>query len=192
MTNPFTNLEIQLIRSKLDTHSDGELAAILERSIEEINEFIDMMTVGGAAARSGLVQELKEAKYKELVELGKRRAKRPQGRAAVTSVEREKRIRERKEMLKLREENEIKKYQERTSMAKREVERRKEVSMRTLARSFKTRKVDYSEMKSVKVAKGTYVFVPKAMSSAEAVASYIKHNVQNKPEWIKKVQEGIR
>jgi hypothetical protein len=188
MTNPFTNLEIQLIRAKLDTHSDGELAAILERPIEEVHEFIDMMTVGGADARSGLVQELKEKQHQEKVELGKCRPKR-EGRAGCNSEAREARIRERKEMLKVREERKQKEFRDRSDAIFREAQRKKEVAAMAVNRKFKTRQVDYSKMKSVKVAKGTYVFVPVEVSNREAIEHYQNHHVKTKDSWYQKMQQ---
>jgi acylphosphatase len=180
---PFTNLEIQLVRSKLDTHSDGELAAILERPIEEVHQFIDMLSGGGADARSELVQAQKEKQFKE-TQLKKHKS-------VKSSEAREERIKK----FKVQEEFKNKRAQVNKKRIEAEaawLANKKANANSPINRKFKTRDTDYSSMKSVKVGKGTWVFVDKSISDRDAIEQYRSHYDRNSPEWLKKMEAENR
>jgi hypothetical protein len=190
MTNPFTNLETMLIRAKMDTHSDSELAEILERPAEEIHEYIDMITGGEANARSNQVQELKDRRHSENLELKR-------GRGSSTSEEaRNKRLKSIKETVDRNNERAREKELDRkqrtiqAEIRKRNEERKRSNDMMNSRRTYKTKTVDYSQMRSVKVGKGTYIFIPKDADIKQAVESYEQNYRQGKPEWQKKISDN--
>lgn len=169
MTNDFSSLEIQLIRSSLTTKSDEEIAELLERPVEEVHEKINELTSGGAAERSLQVVELKQK-----VEQEKQKKKKKKGRPV--TVKKERIVIE-------------KKYEEREIKTKKKVQfderqRRAELENRQTHRKYKTRAIDYGEMKSVRVNKSTWIWVPKEMDEQKAIEHY--HSQRDKrPEYLR-------
>lgn len=133
---PFTNLEIQLIRSSLETKSDGEIAAILERPIEEVHGMINAITNGTADERSEKIQRQKESEHLKI------------------SVK-ELRKRKREEEIAKKEQRQKEKQSRMNAEERRKVEKNRLESRKT----FKTKEVDLSKMVSVRIDKKTIVFV---------------------------------
>ena len=157
MTNPFSTLEIQLIRSSLSTKSDDEIAELLERPVEEIIEMINELTSGGAAERSNTVIEEKQKREQEKL-ANKKKAGRPVNDRKSVEAEYEKKISKKTNTIEFKQ-----------------AQRRKELEAREINRKFKTKQVDYSLMKSVRVNRTTHVWVPKEMPEKEAIKQYQKN-----------------
>jgi len=154
MTNPFSSLEIQLIRASLANKSDEEIAELLERPVEEIVEKINELTSGGAADRSNEVANLKLKQEEEKLQ----KKKRP----ATVKIERK--------VIEQQYENKAKKKTR--SIEFENNQRRKQVEAMSVNRRFKTRTIDYSNMKSVRVNRSTFVWVDKNVPDKEAIKKY--------------------
>lgn len=137
MTEPqFTSLEKQLVRASLQTKSDGEIAALIEKPIEDVIVLIDMITGGQAAARSEKIQAIKEEEYKAAQQKNAR-----------------------KELLQERKARTEKRMNEQKKLANHLEKRKKEVEQLHSQRKYKTREVNMDELVSVKIDHKTYVFV---------------------------------
>jgi hypothetical protein len=137
MSDPkFTSLETQLVRASLTTKSDGELAALLEKPIEDVVELIDQLTGGQAAARSEQIQKQKEAEHQ----------KRSMQNA-------------RKELIQERQAKNEKKQKEKLALANHLEKRKKELGRLEANRRFETKEVDLAKLISVRIDHKTHVFV---------------------------------
>lgn len=172
----FSALETQMIRSSLATKTDDEIAELLERTVGEVRAKIDEITGGGSLARNERVVEVKEILRKQQVEkVNTRRNKeaaKEKRRIQAEQRNREKALTDRKDKLEA-ERKEAINHQVRKN--RQDWERRQTV---------KTRVIDWSQMKTVKISKGTYVQVPRDVPDAEAIAKY-HHNLENNGKWIK-------
>lgn len=63
--NPFSPLEIQLVRSSLATKTDQEIADLVERTIEEVQLLINEITNGNGEERSRDVAKYQEERKQE-------------------------------------------------------------------------------------------------------------------------------
>ncbi len=137
---PFTSLEIQLIRSSLATKTDDEIAELLERPAEEVSAAVNEIGID-AGQRLADLQLYKDSQVKKA---------KPKNVAVKKVVKEEPQLIVKKELRK-REQTRIlnKQEQQRTERRKNEERRR-----------YATRAVDYSKMKTVKVGKGIWVYVP--------------------------------
>lgn len=163
MTNPFSNIEAQLVRSSLATKTDQELSELLERPIEEVTAFIDQITGGGAEARGVRIQDARAAVTRMEEERRKSKVKRKpgSGKKPVKPTDAEITQRARRHHANTTAELQKKRTQERMARQK-----------------LKTREIDWSKMKSVLVSKGTYVMVPIGVSKARAIEQYHKNRDQ--------------
>ncbi len=192
----FTTLEIQLIKSSLTTKSDGEIAAILERPIEEVHGEINRITAGQAEARSNAIQsrreeifsrkQQQERQVQELAAAKKQAREEAISRQLQKSRERQERIqrretvlRERAEKKKLAEEKKSKsekEYRERSSRIHNEHLRQAQRSQRESRRVFKTRDLELDKMISVRIDRKTLVFV-KPGTDIEKVKKFYQKKV---------------
>lgn len=158
MTNEFSTLEIQLIRSSLATKSDDEIAEVLERHVDDVREKINELTGGGADQRSKFIAEFKVQQEQEKLANKKKKTGRPVNDRKVIEAAYEKKISKKTGTIEFKQ-----------------AQRRKEVEAMAVNRKFKTRHVDYSTMKSVRVNRNTHVWVPKEMPESEAIKQYQKN-----------------
>lgn len=194
MTNPFSNIEIQLVRSALTTKTDSEIAELLERTEPEVFELINEITGGGAEARGIRIEEARAAV--RMIEHQKEEARRKA--EALKKMQKESRERNRKP--KKRTDGEIREMEKRTNadIIAQQVKKRSQQYLEK--QSFKTRNVDYGNwdvMKTVQVAKGTYVVVRKEVSDREATNKYYENrdNVKNSLEMkevVKKIGSKVK
>lgn len=160
MTNPFSNIEAQLVRSSLATKTDSELAELLERPEQEVREFIDQITGGGAEARSIRIQDARDAVTRMEAERRKSKKARKPGSGRKPKQSPESEIRE-----------QARRHHANTTA---EIQRKRTLE-REARHRFKTRVIDWTKMKTVLVAKGTYVLVPKEVSQKKAIDQYYKN-----------------
>jgi hypothetical protein len=157
MTEEFSKIEIQLIRSSLATKTDLEIAELLEKPVEDVQALINELTGGAAEDRARDVEIFKteQAKAKE-----KKKKPKPKKPNKIES----------RLLTSTKETNEWQRKQ------------RKEIlSNQRSHRSYKSRDIDYSKMKTVRVAKGTYLWVDKTMSDEAAIQQYL-FNLENNRE----------
>lgn len=157
MTNEFSTLEIQLIRSSLATKSDDEIAEVLERHVDDVREKINELTDGGADQRSKFIAEFKVQQKQEKL-ASKKKAGRPVNDRKVIEEDYDKKISKKASTIEFKQ-----------------AQRRKELEAREINRKYKTKQVDYSTMKSVRVNRNTHVWVPKEMPESEAIKQYQKN-----------------
>jgi len=149
----FSFLEIQFIRSSLVTKTDGEIAELLERPLAEIREKITELTGTDAPNRDNLVLEARR----------EREQKKKQRKRKPTPLKKEGADAgswKKKHQLKMER---IRQFEEK---------RKKELAGRTNQQVFKNKKIDWSQMKSVRVNRSTFVYVDKNMPEAEAIRKY--------------------
>jgi hypothetical protein len=155
---PFSSIEVQLIKASLLSRSDGEIAVLLERPIEEIHSEINRITGGQAEARSVQVQaEREEIRLKQMTRQSAR----------------DKQLRDREQSRKLKEDRKRKEEKERSDRSqqlKYEHERKKK--RESEVRKYVTREVDLSTMQSVRVDRKTIVFVKPGADVKKIVAMY--------------------
>ena len=150
----FTSLEIQLIRSSLTNRTDEEIAELLERAVDEVREKVKEISEITPEQRQAEVIRFKADKKKRI-------ARKP----AV--------IKQKKQVEKKEELNRTEKQQmQRKRIIRHEEARKAELRKREERKTFRTRKVDYSKMKSVRVNRQTFVWVDKSISDAEAIRKY--------------------
>ncbi len=159
MTAPFESLEIQLVKSSLASRSDEELAGILERPVEEITALINELTGGQAEARTADISKMIDEKQQAI-------------NVKKTQVKKIRHVDEEKQKEKARS---AERFKEKTSRIKIEEQRKRERDLQFQRRSFKTREVDQSQMKHVRVNRTTYVQVPKDIPDEVAIANYHEH-----------------
>ena len=147
----FTFIETQTIRSSLTTKSDGEIAALLDKPIEEIVMIIDRITGGQAAIRSEQIQKLKEDQLKKDHDKNAR-----------------------KQLLKEREQKIQKRSQERSKLQTHMEKRRNELDRLHSRKKFKTKEVVLSELVSVKIDHKTTVFVKPGTNIQKIKAQYTR------------------
>lgn len=157
MTNPFSNIEAQLVRSSLATKTDQELAELLERPEQEVIEFIDQITGGGAAARGIRITDAREAVKRMEEERRKLKVKRKPGSGRKPKQIPESEIRE-----------QVRRHHANTTAE----HQKKKTREREARQRFKTKVIDWTKMKTVLVAKVTYVVVPKEVSQSQAIQQY--------------------
>lgn len=156
--NPFSPLEIQLIRSSLSTKTDQEIADLVECSVEDLRQLINEITGGGADERTIDVikyqeecrQEKKKKKVKKKVQSHKQQL-----------VDKSKtRLKERKDA-----EN---KWEKQRAINKGREDRR----------TYKTREIDMTKMISVRMDKRTCVLVERQATQKETDALIAQARVQ--------------
>lgn len=147
----FTFLEIQLIRSSLNNKSDGEIAALLERSIEEVHEKINEITGGGAEARCNRIQELQQIIYRKQQEENDKKNKKEEARR--------KKQRELQERHKLKTEQQLKNDKERSLRLQNEAQHQKKKREWESRRTYKTRELHLDQLQSVRIDNKTIVLV---------------------------------
>jgi hypothetical protein len=167
MTNPFSNIEAQLVRSSLTTKTDIELAELLERTVEEVHQFINELTGGGAQDRVSRIDEARSA----VSRIQEQKAAADRRKRETRTKRQETNERRRKEM----EGISISEQRQRNHAEITAQQQRKRTQEWVAKRSYKTRTIDWAVMKTVQVAKGTYVVVPKDMSEKEAIDTYYKN-----------------
>src|SRR5687768_3094122 len=62
MTEPFSTIEIQLIKVSMCCKTDDEIAELLERSVQDVHEIINKLTGGSADERTREVESLNQEK----------------------------------------------------------------------------------------------------------------------------------
>lgn len=135
---PFSYLDIQIIKASLATKTDEQLAFITERSVEDVHAFINELTGGEAIKRNEDVIAYQAARGRE-------------------SKQREKLVKDIvKEEAKVKRERKARELQERMNMNER---RNVEARRREESKTFKTRKINMSELQSVRIDRKTIVFV---------------------------------
>ncbi|HTD95132.1 MAG TPA: hypothetical protein VK644_15005 [Chitinophagaceae bacterium] len=196
MLSPFSPLELQFLRSSLSTRTDEELADLMERPLQDITDIINELTAGEADSRTADVRSAREEKEKRRLEklqaLAKERAdrkeerlqhKREQRPPKAAKVKAAKPIKPKKEKvnrdpggLKARQaERDRERQKSRNLDERRQAEKRQSESRGKL----RTRVVDYSQMRSVKVDNGTYIYVKKGEDPAAAIQLYKANNSNN-------------
>jgi hypothetical protein len=152
MAPVFTPFEIMLIKSSLTTKTDSELATILERTVEEVNAYIQELTGGQAEARNADV-------LKAQLEMSEARK---QSRRLIASVikeeqeaAKERRLREKRERLNKNEQLRI------------------ESLKRQESKRFQTKVLNMNELQSVRIDHKTVVLV-KLGTDIEAVKEQYK------------------
>lgn len=158
MLNPFTSLEESFIRSSLVSKDDQEIADLLERPADEVRAFIDEITGGHASDRD---MDVAKAKEEEFIRLQQKSRNRHTAKKEV----RPKTIRKKIAAVDLDEEAffEMKRQgrkKEKETLDKINREREQIKRDRDSRSILKTRIVDYSKMKSVRVDRTTVLFVP--------------------------------
>lgn len=172
MNNHFTSLEIQLIRSSLSTKTDDEIAELLEKPVEEVINKINEITGNGAHERNIRILEVRAILKKQQEEKNNLRLKKEADR-----LKRQQAARERHSMKKDREEKE---FSKRTTFEAQMSEHHRRRATREASQTYKTREVDWSIMKSVRVSRNTLVVVPKEMTEEEAIEQYYKNRDASK------------
>lgn len=124
----FSSLYIQFIKASLETKTDQQIAEVLEVPAETVTAKINELTGGQAENRNSKLMEAIMIQQKEATRQDSRRAFMEQQKA-----KKEQRAKEREE----------RKRQEEVMKANRKA--------RETARTMKTRKIDYSQMMSVKI-----------------------------------------
>lgn len=135
---PFSYLDIQIIKASLGRKTDEQLAFITERPVEDVRAFIDEITGGESAQRNAdaiAYQQERAAESKQRKKLVKEIIKEE------VESKRARKARERQERLNMEE------------------RRRVEASRREDVRTYKTREVNLSELQSVRIDHKTIVFV---------------------------------
>jgi len=172
MTNQFSSLEIQLIRSSLASRTDDEIAQLLEKPVEDVVAKINEITGGGAAERNNRIlyvkailqnqqqQKIEERKRKEAGRL--KRQKASQERASIKK-QRQNREQAQRDTIEFQMHQHHKKRRERESR-----------------QTYQTKEVDWTKMKSVRVSRSTLVLVPKEMTEEEAIEQYYKNREASK------------
>ena len=75
MTNPFSTLEIQFIRASLSTKTNDEIAAFLERPVEDVNDKINWLR--GDTVVEKPEKALLDMDPEDLIEHQKKREQKP-------------------------------------------------------------------------------------------------------------------
>jgi hypothetical protein len=154
MTEPFTILEEQFVRASLITKTDEEIAELMEKPVHEVVDFINTIYEEGAEARMVLIREVRERVEGERQKA--RDAKKGIGKKGLgIGAKKEKRERPEKNI-----------YSANIEIVRKEKRRTEERS------KFKTRQVDYSKLKRVKVDRNTWVYVERSVSNTAAIAKY--------------------
>jgi hypothetical protein len=151
-TLEFTPLEIQLIKSSLATRSDQEIADLLERPIEQVR--IKVEQISGVAPGE---RQLDVEFYKQELSTKKKPL-------SIGNVVKEKKVKEVSAKLQ--------RYRERSAAIRKEHERKKEIAGRTSNRKLKSRNIDWSTMKSVRVNRSTFIYVDKTVDDMDAIKQY--------------------
>lgn len=149
MSAPFSNLELQLVRSSLAIRTNEEIAFLLERPVEDVLNIINELTEGGANERTNDVLQYKQEKEKKKVK-------------PVSKVKLEK-----KELAKVKEERESKKRQEVESQWE---QQRNYARKREERRTYKTRPLDLENKISVRLDDKTFAFITRQSTDKETNA----------------------
>jgi hypothetical protein len=131
MTTELSTLEIALIKSSIGTRSDVQIAELLERTVDQVQSYLDDLTGTTAADRASDVatyQNEKESSKKKRSSIGIDRAKRLQENESI------------------RKEKASKRLAESTW-----VQNKKDSKAREERSKCKTRVIDYSSMHSVRI-----------------------------------------
>lgn len=150
MQTTFSPLELQLIKSRIETHTSAEIAEVLETTPENVfAEIVKLIGADEAQSREEMLQtqRAKENEEKSREEQIKRERK-------ISSQQREQRSRD--------------KEQRRNHAEKRFVEKQRA----DVLRHYKTRAQDYSKMRCVRIDRKTLVFLKPEDNEAEVVARY--------------------
>jgi hypothetical protein len=147
----FTTIEMHFLRASLESKSDGEIAALLERTIEEVHDKINEITDGGAEARSVSIQQHREHCFLKT-------------KAAINekALAKQKRIEEREQKARMRseqKEKDKKEAREKSARMQTESHRQHQKKQTESRRTYKTRVVNIQELVSVKIDSKTTVFV---------------------------------
>jgi hypothetical protein len=175
MTPEFTNIEIQLIRASLATKTDADIAEILERPVERVRDFINQITEGGAEARELRILDVKMIIKNKEVEASELRR---QKELNLRKRQQEARNRHVRDTESAQREEKIEKENNRREAN--EVQRKREKTAWEERKSYKTRVIDWSKMKSVRVSKNTYVWVDKSVKDKDAIDKYYANLENNK------------
>ena len=171
MTTKFTFLEKQLIRSSLATKTDGEIAALLERPIEEIEEVINEITGGKAAERSEKIAFERKVQY-EAARLKTDAAEKAKQDKEAARLKREKLAEERRNKKlqeQLKKEQRNKEKQARLNMEEKMVAAR---NARDRRDRFKTRDLQLDKLISVRIDHKTIVLVKPGANIEKIKAQY--------------------
>lgn len=170
----FSTLEIQLILSCVATKTDEEIAELLEVAVEAITEKIREMTGEDPGERKKgieherLTQAQEASRKRHVAAETKARTKRPKDLEEewlAAKQELRRRDHARSEQKELKRKSDVRRWEER--------------------RSFKTKKVDYTEMKTIRVDDRTMIVIPKSANTTEAIALYQANRmiVDRKKSW---------
>jgi hypothetical protein len=155
----FSSLELQLIRSSLATRTDEEIAEILERPVEEIRSVINDMT-GEAGQRQEEILKQKEAEKQAAAIKRKMRRKKAEDHSEKLETREKKEKREKKEQKRKNDEH-------RAQLKKQES---------AMTRMYRTREIDLSKMKAIKIDSRTTVFVEPGDDIEKVKTKY--HNIR--------------
>lgn len=166
----FSPLEIQLVRSSLASKTDEEIAEILERPIDLVHVVINQITGGVAVERNQRVLDVKKiikAEYEKKIQA---RVDKEAGRRR-----REEKSRERNQVKSVEQERADKEQRERNTSEKMNHIRKREKTAWEDRKSYKTKVIDWSKMKSVRVSKSTLILVEKHVKDRDAIDLYYQN-----------------
>lgn len=172
MKDHFTSLEIQLIRSSLAIRTDDEISELLERPSEDVVNKINEITGGGAYERNIRILEVRDILKKQQEEKTNLRVKKESDRL--------KRQQAAIERHSIKRDHEEKEFAKRNSAEAKMAEHHRRRAVREASQAYKTREVDWSIMKSIRVSRNTLVVVPKEMTEEEAIEQYYKNRDASK------------
>lgn len=175
---PLTALERQLLSSSLTTKTDQELAEMMERPVEEIIAIINEMTGGQAHERQ---EDVLRYKAELLQKTNKTKVDRRQSGVMGSKKAEEKK---RQELLHRRD------LERRKLINDQDNARRAQNASRSYNQVRKTKEVDYSQMRHVRVNKNTWICVPKDLSDQQAIDHYMA-NREQRPESAKDIESRI-
>lgn len=156
MIENLSSIEVALVKSSLLTKTDEELAEVLELPVEQVTELISAMMGEDLKIRiSTLARNKQESEMKNAANI-KRQARKEYVKTQ-----------------KLSDDTRVKRSRRDASVRQAQEDlRKKQVAKREAKRAFKTRTIDYSKMKTVKVDRNTYVWVDKSVSNQAAIDLY--------------------
>lgn len=156
---PFSSLEIQLIKSSLDTRTNEELAELLDRPLQEIIDKINEITGGSAEERSRDVDIYKAELSKIVIQKGRRN---------IDLAKKDREERRRREKREIANKNESM----RVASLKRQDRQR-----------YETREVDLSALHGIRIDSKTYVFVKPGTDEEKIKKQYTRES--HTPEYLK-------
>lgn len=176
MSSPFSSMELQLIRSSLSTRTDEDLAELLERPIEDVRIAIDQITGGMSKERN-----LDAIRYQEEKAIEAQKKKPGKVNKLPTKKEKENRH---QELIRQRDDKNRRRINDMESA------RKKEQAGRSMNRVRQTKKIDYTQMKHVRVSRNTWICVPKSTSDKDAIELY-NQGRDNRSQSVKDIESKL-